>query len=63
MAANLLTNRALLTMPTGFQNQSDAAARYGLVNHHREDQGPSIARLNALVEANLRAAGIDIPHQ
>jgi hypothetical protein len=22
-------------MPTGFQNQSDADARYGLVNHHR----------------------------
>ncbi|MFJ8884471.1 MerR family transcriptional regulator [Streptomyces sp. NPDC102402] len=63
VAANLLTNRALQTMPTGFQSQSDAAARYGLVNHHREDQGPSIARLNALVERNLRAAGIHIPHQ
>ncbi|GLK12577.1 hypothetical protein GCM10017600_59870 [Streptosporangium carneum] len=44
-------------------DQSDAAARYGLVNHHREDQEPSIARLNALVEANLHAAGIDIPRQ
>ncbi|MFF0076849.1 MerR family transcriptional regulator [Streptomyces sp. NPDC005494] len=63
VAANLLTNSALQTMPAGFRNQSDAAARYGLVNHHREDQGPAIARLNALVEANLRAAGIHIPHQ
>lgn len=63
LADKLLANRALLAMPTGFQNQSDAASRYGLVNHHREDQGSSIARLNALVEANLRAAGIDIPHQ
>ncbi|MET9552312.1 MerR family transcriptional regulator [Streptomyces sp. NPDC006645] len=63
VAANLLTNGALQTMPAGFQSQSDAAARYGLVNHHGEDQGPSIARLNALVEANLRAAGIHIPHQ
>ncbi|MFI6448418.1 MerR family transcriptional regulator [Kitasatospora sp. NPDC050543] len=63
LADKLLTNRALLAMPTGFQNRSDAAARYGLVNHHLEDQGPSIARLNALVEANLRAAGIDVPHQ
>ncbi|MEV8533115.1 MerR family transcriptional regulator [Streptomyces sp. NPDC051211] len=63
LAGKLLANRALLAMPTGFQNQSDAASRYGLVNHHREDQEPSIARLNGLVEANLRAAGIDVPHQ
>ncbi|WP_179079218.1 hypothetical protein [Streptomyces rectiverticillatus] len=63
LADKLLTNRALLAMPTGFQNRRDAAARYGLVNHHGEDQGPSIARLNALVEMNLRAAGIDILHQ
>lgn len=63
LAGNLLAGRAALAMPTGFQNQSDAASRYGLVNHHREDQEPSIARLNALLEANLRAAGIDIPHQ
>jgi DNA-binding transcriptional MerR regulator len=63
LADNLLADRARLAMPTGFQNQPDAAARYGLVNHHREDQEPSIARLNALVEANLRAAGIDVPRQ
>uniref|UniRef100_A0AAU2UW28 MerR family transcriptional regulator n=1 Tax=Streptomyces sp. NBC_00003 TaxID=2903608 RepID=A0AAU2UW28_9ACTN len=62
LADKLLTDRALLTTPIGSQQQSDAAARYGLVNHHREDQEPSIARLNTLVEANLRAAGIDIPH-
>jgi DNA-binding transcriptional MerR regulator len=63
LSDNLLADRARLAMPTAFRNRSDAAARYGLVNHHREDQGPSIARLNALVEANLRAAGIDVPHQ
>ncbi|MFD8984913.1 MerR family transcriptional regulator [Streptomyces sp. NPDC059564] len=65
LADKLLANRALLAMPAGFQNQSDASARYGLVNHHREDQEPSIARLNTLVEANLRAVGIGIgiPHQ
>ncbi|MFC5828892.1 MerR family transcriptional regulator [Nonomuraea insulae] len=63
LADKLLADRALLAMPAGFQNRSDAASRYGLVNHHREDQEPSIARLNALIEANLRAAGIDIPHQ
>lgn len=63
LADKLLADRALLATPTGSQNQSDAAARYGLVNHHREDQAPAIARLNTLVEAKLRAAGIDVPHQ
>ncbi|GAA5185219.1 MerR family transcriptional regulator [Rugosimonospora acidiphila] len=63
LAAKLLANRTLLATPNGFHHQSDATARYGLVNHHREDQGPSIVRLNALVEANLRAAGIDLPRQ
>ncbi|MEV6423921.1 MerR family transcriptional regulator [Streptomyces sp. NPDC051662] len=63
MADKLLANRALLAMPTGFLNRPDAASRYGLVNHHREEQLPSVARLNALIEANLRAAGIDVPRQ
>ncbi|MFC0505127.1 MerR family transcriptional regulator [Micromonospora costi] len=63
LADKLLANRELLATPAGFQRQPDAAARYGLVNHHREDQLPSIARLNVLVEAHLRAAGIGIPHQ
>ncbi|MFJ2865648.1 MerR family transcriptional regulator [Kitasatospora sp. NPDC087314] len=63
LAAKLLANRALLAMPNGFRYQSDTASRYGLVNHHREEQSPSIARLNSLVEAKLRAAGIDVPRQ
>ncbi|HEY3684653.1 MAG TPA: MerR family transcriptional regulator [Streptosporangiaceae bacterium] len=63
LADKLLADRALLAVPTGFRNRADAASRYGVVNHHREDQGPSIARLNTLVEAKLRAAGIDFPHR
>ncbi|MFI6533299.1 MerR family transcriptional regulator [Nonomuraea sp. NPDC050547] len=63
LADKLLADRALLVMPDGFHNQPDAASRYGLVNHHREDQEPALARLNALVEANLRAAGIQLPRQ
>ncbi|MGW0939674.1 MerR family transcriptional regulator [Streptomyces sp. NPDC002666] len=59
----LLANRALLATPTGFRDQSDAASRYEMVNHHREDQSPSIARLNMLVEARLSAAGIAVPNQ
>jgi DNA-binding transcriptional MerR regulator len=62
LTSKLLANRALLAVPAGFQDRPDAAARYGLVNHHREDS-PALVRLNALVEANLRAAGINIPQQ
>lgn len=61
LADKLLADRALLVMPGGSRGRSDTASRYGLVNHHREVQAPAIARLNALVEANLRAAGIDLP--
>jgi DNA-binding transcriptional MerR regulator len=63
LAGNLLADRAQLEIPAGIRNRPDAAARYGVLNHHREDQTPSIARLNALVEAKLRAAGIRIPRQ
>ncbi|MDA5285486.1 MerR family transcriptional regulator [Streptomyces sp. NPDC054904] len=63
LAAKLLADRAKLAVPTGFRRTSEAASRYGVVNHHREDGAPSIARLNVLVEAKLRAAGIDVPHQ
>lgn len=62
LADKLLADRALLAVPAGFQ-KPDAASRYGMVNHHREDQSPSIARLNTLIEAKLRAAGIAVPQQ
>ncbi|WP_405015176.1 MerR family transcriptional regulator [Kitasatospora sp. NBC_01539] len=61
LADKLLTDRALLATPTGFQNRSDAASRYGMVNQHREDQSPSITRLNTLIEEKLRATGIAVP--
>ncbi|CAM5257582.1 MerR family transcriptional regulator [Streptomyces narbonensis] len=63
LADKLLADRGLLAMPAGFRNRPDAASRYGMVNHHREDQAPAIARLNALIEAKLRAAGIAVPRQ
>lgn len=64
LAGNLLANREHLALATGFQPQPDDITRYGLINHHREDQAPSTwARLNALVEAELRAAGVPIPYQ
>lgn len=58
----LLANRALLTIPDTFMARPDATTRYGLVNNHREDESPAIAKLKALIEAKLRAAGIDVPH-
>ncbi|MGA5170750.1 MULTISPECIES: MerR family transcriptional regulator [Streptomyces] len=63
VAANLLADRALLTMPAAQRHRPDAVSRYGVVNHHREDEAPSIARLNTLVEGHLRAAGIEVPRQ
>lgn len=64
LSAKLLANRELLTMPAEFRARPDAATRYGLINHHREEQAPAAARLTELLEANLRAAGVDdIPHQ
>jgi DNA-binding transcriptional MerR regulator len=64
LADNLLVNRELLEAPTGYQPRPDAATRYGLINHHLEDQASTAwTRLNALVEAKLRAAGVPIPYQ
>ncbi|MFI7465885.1 MerR family transcriptional regulator [Nonomuraea sp. NPDC049646] len=63
LAAKLLAGPELRAMPDAFWNRSDAAARYALVNQHGEGREPSIARLNALVEAELRASGIDLPRR
>ena len=63
MADNLLANRERLVMPTGFESRPDAATRYRLINHHRVDHLPAVARLTQLVEVKLRAAGVDIPYQ
>jgi DNA-binding transcriptional MerR regulator len=62
MADNLLANRALLTMPAAFLARCDATTRYGLINHHREDESPALARFTALLDTKLRAAGVDVPH-
>ncbi|MCK2221239.1 MerR family transcriptional regulator [Actinomadura sp. ATCC 31491] len=62
LAGKLLTDPTTLALPPAFLHQPDAATRYGLVNHHREEE-PSLARLNALLEAHLRAAGVNVPRQ
>jgi DNA-binding transcriptional MerR regulator len=62
LVAHFLANPALLTISTGLQGRTDVT-RYGLLNHHGEDESPALARMTALVETRLRSAGIDIPHQ
>ncbi|MEU7898024.1 MerR family transcriptional regulator [Nonomuraea sp. NPDC049152] len=62
VADRFLANPALLAIPNGLQARTDAT-RYGLLNHHGEDQEPAMARLTTLVETKLRSAGVDIPHQ
>lgn len=61
-ATNLLADRELLAMPAGVRTGPDTATRYGLIDHHGEDQSPAWARLNALVTTKLRSAGVAIPH-
>jgi DNA-binding transcriptional MerR regulator len=63
LADNLLAHRELLATPAGFRAGSDLATRYGLVNSHGQDPWPTSARLTALVEAKLRAAGVPVPRQ
>ena len=41
----------------------DATTRYELINNHRADEMPGLARLTALLEAKLRAAGLDVPNR
>ncbi|MGO1055167.1 MerR family transcriptional regulator [Crossiella sp. CA198] len=62
LAGNLLADRERLEVPAGVQSTPEAVTRYGLINNHGEGQ-PVWVRLNGLVEARLRAAGVPVPHQ
>lgn len=64
VADNLLTERAVMqTHADAVFASPDAATRYDLINDHRADETPTAARLTALIEARLRAAGIEIPRK
>ncbi|MEV0949622.1 MerR family transcriptional regulator [Promicromonospora sp. NPDC050249] len=63
LAANLLAKPELLAMPAGFRARPDTATRYGIVNTHGQEEWPTSARLTALVEDRLRAAGVPVPRQ
>lgn len=57
---HLLAHPSLLPVPTGLQARADGAIRYELLRHFGQDQKPAWARLTALVEVKLRAAGIEV---
>ncbi|CCB72608.1 MerR family transcriptional regulator [Streptantibioticus cattleyicolor] len=61
MADHYLANPALLGDPASLRAWARASAQYRLINHHRADQAPVSARLTALTEARLRAAGVPAP--
>lgn len=60
-ADHYLANPELLKTVTGLQARTEASTRYTLIAHHGEEQMSAAARLVALFETKLRAAGIHIP--
>ena len=61
MVDHYLANPAQLKTVTAMQARTEAATRYNLIAHHGEEHGSAAARLTALVETQLRSAGIHIP--
>jgi MerR family transcriptional regulator, thiopeptide resistance regulator len=58
---HLLANPERLTILTSYLPSADAEIRHELINDYRAGVAPSWVRLSALLEANLRAAGVKIP--
>jgi DNA-binding transcriptional MerR regulator len=61
MANHYLANPAHLKIVTALQARTDTATRYTLIARYGEEQTPATARASALLETELRAAGIRIP--
>ncbi|MEU8635488.1 MerR family transcriptional regulator [Amycolatopsis sp. NPDC048633] len=61
LAGHYLAHPAQLKIVTGLQARTETATRYRLIAHHSEGPGTAAARLAALVEAKLRAAGVQLP--
>ncbi|GAA1077971.1 MerR family transcriptional regulator [Nocardiopsis metallicus] len=62
VADAFLADPELLTIPESLRTRTDTS-RYRMLNQHREDESPAMARMGRLVEGRLRAAGVDIPHR
>lgn len=63
VADHLIANPSLLAVPTGFLARDDGATRYELLSRHGDERSPTWARLSALIETRLRAAGIGVGDQ
>ncbi|WP_433578347.1 MerR family transcriptional regulator [Nocardia brasiliensis] len=61
MAEHYLADTTSLAKVTDLNAWTNAATQYKLINNHHDS--PVSARLTALVEAELRAAGLPIPHR
>ncbi|GIF76337.1 MerR family transcriptional regulator [Asanoa siamensis] len=60
-AEHYLADPALLSTVTALQARTDATARYTLIARHGEEPTAATARLTALFESRLRAAGVRVP--
>ncbi|AUG79427.1 MerR family transcriptional regulator [Kitasatospora sp. MMS16-BH015] len=61
MVDRYLADPALLGDQASLRAWARASTQYRLINSHRDDQAPVAARLTALTEAGLRAAGVPMP--
>ncbi|MEU2131111.1 MerR family DNA-binding transcriptional regulator [Streptomyces sp. NPDC018352] len=61
LADHYLAGPEQLRIVTGLQARTEAATRYELIARHGEEEAPAAARLAALVESRLRAAGVRLP--
>lgn len=60
-ADHYLADPALLKTVTSMQARTDTAPRYAMIARHGDKPTPAMARLSALFESRLRAAGVRIP--
>ncbi|MFE9410501.1 MerR family transcriptional regulator [Streptomyces sp. NPDC006704] len=63
LANRYLANAAPRGDDASLRAWAKASAQYQLINSHRADQAPVAARLTALTEAKLRAAGVPLPRR
>jgi hypothetical protein len=61
LADHHLANPEHLKIVTGLQARTETTTRYRLIAHHGEERHSAAARLSALVEAGLSAAGVHVP--
>ncbi|WP_030273901.1 hypothetical protein [Streptomyces sp. NRRL B-24484] len=58
---HFLADPSLLPVLQGRRQRSGGDVRYELLSRHGEDDRPGLTRLTALIEAKVRAGGVDSP--